>query len=167
MKASFSQLRLWPPSPELLGNASIDENDCAYQDMSKPLPVIAQQCFNDEMHRTRGLHSTEFHRRTLTASFLLDFAVAAGIQLPAMPETHRIMLEDFTLLVEEWTKGQAETTSRARAAFLNGLGINQAAAVARIKVGEWWVDNWQSVAWTTVAVGAIALGVAALTKRRR
>jgi hypothetical protein len=167
MKATFSQLRLWPPSPELLGGAIIDENDCAYQDMSKPLPVIAQQCFNDERHRMRGPFSTEFHRRTLTASFLLDFAVASGMRLTSMPDTQRVMLEEFARLVEEWTKGQGAATSHARTAFLNGLGVNPAAAVARIKVTEWWKDNWQSVAWTTAAVGVIALGVAMMTKRKR
>lgn len=167
MKASFCQLRLWPPAPELLGDAIVDENDCAYEDMSKPLPVIAQQCFNDEKRRGSGPYSLELHRRTVTASFLLDFAVAAGMQLKTVPETQKIMLEEFARLVEEWTQGQTAARSNARAAFLSGLGFNPAAAVARTKVGEWWADNWQSIAWTTATVGAIALGVAMMTRRKR
>jgi hypothetical protein len=166
MKATLSQLHLWPPAPELLGDVTVDENDCAYEDMSNSLPVIAQQCFNDEQRRMQGRHASEISRRTVTASFLVDFAVAAGMQLTTMPETQRIMLEEFTRHVEEWTRGQALATSRARAAFLNGLGFNPAADVARSKVAEWWKDNWQSVAWTGAAVGAIALGMAMMKRRR-
>merc|ERR1719214_550203 len=81
MKATLCQLRLWPPAPELLGDVIIDENDCAYEDMSNPLPVIAQQCFNDEERRKSSQYSSEFHRRAVTASFLVDFAVASGMQL--------------------------------------------------------------------------------------
>lgn len=166
IKATLCQLRLWPPAQELLGDVIVDANDCAYEGMSNPLPVIAQQCFNEERRRMSGDHASEIRCRAVTASFLVDFAAAAGMQLTTMPETQKVMLEEFTRLVEEWNHGQAAATSRARAAFLNGLGVNPAADVARAKVSEWWTDNWQSVAWTTAAVGAIALGMAMMKRKR-
>jgi len=166
MKATLMQLELWPPTSHLFGDTTVDENDCAYEDMSEPLPVIAQRCFNDDQRRTRDPRFSEVHRRMVTASFLVDFAVAAGMELNTMPETQQIMLSDFTRQVEDWTDGQAGARSNARAALLNGLGLNKAADVARAKVTEWWADNWRSVAWTTAAVGAIAIGMA-MAKRRR
>merc|ERR1711982_147868 len=143
MKATLSQLLMWPPAPEMLRGVAVDVNDCAYEDMSKPLPEIAQLFFNDEQRRLQGNHLSELKRRVVTASFILDFAVSTGMELSALPETQEIMLEEFTRRVDEWTRGQEAATSGARAAFLNGLGFNPAADVARKQVTQWWEDNWQ------------------------
>merc|ERR1719375_445297 len=52
MVAAFRELGLWPPSPAPEGVA---DDDCDFEDLAAPIPVIAQRIYNDEAHRRRDL----------------------------------------------------------------------------------------------------------------
>merc|ERR1719375_1993474 len=48
MVAAFRELGLWPPSPTPAG---VGASDCDFEDLSAPIPVIAQRIYNDEARR--------------------------------------------------------------------------------------------------------------------
>jgi len=109
MIATLQALSMWPPSEQ-----GIDEDDCSYEDSSVALPVIAQRLYNEDRRRHHAAEqeggTCPLRRRAMTASYLVDFAHVVGMPLPALPETQKLMLQDFSLRVEEWT-GNCQTTA--------------------------------------------------------
>jgi len=96
-------MELWPPSP---APPAVADEDCAFEDVSAQIPVIAQRLYNDENRRhcmmTRHSDVDPMRRRALMASFIVDFAAAAGVPLPELPETFDMMLRDFKAQALEW-----------------------------------------------------------------
>jgi len=115
MVSAFQRLDMWPPRPTPAG---ICMEDCGYEDVSAPLAVVAQRAYNDELHRARdaaevgGISSAT--RRAMTAAFLVDFAHAAGLQLPPMPEAQQARFHDFALRAAELERQQQEEHERQR-----------------------------------------------------
>lgn len=110
MKSTCVGLSLYPPSPSPGG---VDSNDCCYEDVSAPLPVIAQRLCNDEEMMRNTPCGTALRRRARTAHFILDFAEEVGVAMPAMPDQYAIMLQEFEKRVGEWQQdlhGVAEQT---------------------------------------------------------
>lgn len=103
MIAQCQLLEIWPPSAAPPGVA---DDDCAFEDVSAQIPVIAQRLYNDENRRhcmtTRHSDVDPMRRRALMASFIVDFAVAAGAPLPELPDTFDMMLRDFKAQALEW-----------------------------------------------------------------
>jgi len=103
MIATLQALSMWPPCKQ-----DIDEGDCSYEDASAALPVIAQRLYNDDRRRHHAAEqaggASPLRRRAMTASYLVDFAHVVGMPLPALPETQKLMLHDFSLRVEEWKR---------------------------------------------------------------
>lgn len=116
MVSAFQRLDMWPPRPTPAG---VCMEDCSYEDVSAPLAVVAQRAYNDELHRARdaakvgGISSAS--RRAMTAAFLVDFAHAAGLQLPPMPEAQQARFHDFALRAAELERQQQEEHERQRA----------------------------------------------------
>jgi len=112
MIGSCQLLDLWPPSQNL---AEIPADDCAFEDVTAPIPVIAQRLYNDEARRLRlvpsGGEMDPLKRRAMMASFIVEFAIAAGASLPEPPETFDSMLKEFNLQVASW---EQEAVQRQR-----------------------------------------------------
>lgn len=170
MMGMFQALTMFPPAPP---PRSVQDDDCSYEDMSAPLPVIAQRLYNDQARRV--LDTTggpcRLERRAMTAAFLVDFADGVGRQLPPMPETQQGMLKDFAERTSEYAKSQRSCEqSRARDVFLGGLGGGTVAEKLRQEAQKWWQENWHTVLWTAAGaaiVGAVAVAGAALSKQQQ
>lgn len=92
-------LSLFPP---LEKPAEVEDvEDCFYEDVSFPLPVIAQRLYNDNERRSRR-EMLPCLRRAQTASYILDFAEEVGVKTPEMPESYRAMLAEFQTRISEW-----------------------------------------------------------------
>lgn len=161
--ATCQEMGLWPPS-----GVSIDEDDCAFQDTTAPLPLIAQRAYNDEMRREREKSLQLLYRKATTASFLVDFASEAGLALPNLTESHREMLDEFMKRVEEWSSQGGSSRfdlcpiARAGKALTQGLAKGGLAAeVAKETVKQRWSQNWDTTTGTAVNLVATALAVAA------
>jgi len=171
MLSMFQALGMFPPQPPPRG---IQEDDCQYEDMSAPLPVIAQRLYNDQARRvidTTGGPS-RLERRAMTAAFLVDFAEGVGLPLPPMPATQQGMLKDFAERTSEYakTQGGGAEQSRARDIFLRSLGGGAAAENIRREAQKWWKENWQTVLWGAAGaalVGAVAVAGAVLSKQHQ
>jgi hypothetical protein len=173
--ATCRELELWPPEPAPKG---IAEDDCAFEDMSEVLPVIAQRVYNDEMRRNKEEVLQFLSRRAVTASFIVDFATEVGVDLP-LSETHRQMLQEFMDRVDDWIRsrgqeqqanptGTSPLASRARQAILLGIGSAAAASGLRQQVKEQWSKNWESTGGTifNIAMMGLAAAAAAATVHR-
>jgi hypothetical protein len=103
MLATCQLLEQWPPSPSPAGVA---DDDCAFEDVSADIPVIAQRLYNDEQRRQRlAPGSGDFDpmkRRAMMATFIVEFATAAGAPLPESSTTYGVMLADFKARALEW-----------------------------------------------------------------
>jgi len=175
MQGTFQALDMFPPATAPL---CVDDDDCAYEDVSAPLPVVAQRLYNDQVRRltdfSGGLGRLEMRART--AAFIVDFAEGWEVPLPAMPETQREMLQELMARVAEETRnrgsGDAES-SRLRAVFLRGFGGGAVAERLREEANTWFAENWGFVAMAAAGFGLIgmeALAIAALAafaNRRR
>lgn len=83
----------------------VESNDCCYQDVSSPFPVIAQRLYNEERMSNQHVqgYMHPFRRRVLTAFFIVDFAQGVGVAVPEMPQlSGRFMLAEFEKRVSEW-----------------------------------------------------------------
>ncbi|CAE7670357.1 rpl12, partial [Symbiodinium microadriaticum] len=103
MIAAFQRLDLWPPQPPPPG---IEDDDCCYEDVNSPVPVIAQRLYNDDVRRLLtvpcdGVQSP-WLQRALTAAFIVDFATEVGLPSPEMPPTQQEMIEEFSLRIQEY-----------------------------------------------------------------
>merc|ERR1719213_172879 len=114
MIATVKGLGLFPPprTPE-----SVHGDDCSYEDVSAPLPMIAQRLYNDQLRRQRdeGLQGRQ-QRRAMTAAFLVDFAHHAGAKLPESPETYSSLLQEFSVRHFEFADKES-AKKRAAAEF--------------------------------------------------
>lgn len=90
MVASLQRLDLWPPLPSPLG---VRPDDCRYDDVDAPMPVVAQRAFNHDAARKQD--PTNPYRRSLTAAFLVDFAHESGVPLPGMTDEQQRRFETF------------------------------------------------------------------------
>lgn len=124
MAATCRALNLWPPLPPPRGVSTADRR---YLDLSAPLPVIAQRAYNEQVHRRYDVVGgvERVKRQGRTASFLIDFALDAGVSIPPMPEEERLVLEDFVLMAAEHQRQQrgAQATSSGIQAFFCGLPL--------------------------------------------
>lgn len=182
--ATCRELGLWPPDPTPAG---VCADDCAYEDTTASLPVIAQRIFNDEERRGREDVLRPLQRRAVTASFLVDFAVDVddgtgsleSSSQPQLSESHREMLQEFMARVEEWVTGRplpgnsaASTMSQAQQALLLGLSRGGAAVDGiRQEVQARWSKNWETPTGTainllSVFAGGLALAAGAASLRR-
>jgi hypothetical protein len=162
--ATCQELDLWPPSSSPQG---IPPEDCAYEDTAEPLVVIAQRIYNDEMRREKDDGMRQLSRRANTASFIVDFAIEQGVKMPPLSESHTQMLEEFMARVAEWTQGRQDQpgpssiSTRARRAFLAGLGPGSAAEQLRQQIKAQWSKNWETTAGTLINISMVALAAAA------
>jgi len=112
MIATCQLLELWPPSAAPAGVAN---DDCTFQDVSAPVPVIAQRLYNDEKQRRRMAGSEggadPMSRMAMMASFIVEFASAAGVPLPESPKTYEMMLSEFKAQAMAWEQRQGEKDS--------------------------------------------------------
>lgn len=168
MQSMFQALDIFPPTHPPRG---IDEEDCAYEDTSAPLPAMAQRLYNDQVRRLSNTAGAgRLDKRARTAAYIVDFAESLGVPLPAIPETQRDMLSELSARVTEETQrrgGSEKETSRAREVFLQGLGAGAAAESLRQEASKWWAENWKTVAGgmaVTAAFGLAGLAVAAIAR---
>lgn len=162
MLGMFQALGMFPPAPPPPG---IGDDDCSYEDVAAPLPVIAQRLYNDQARRVSDTTGgpCRLQQRAMTAAFLVDFADGVGAKLPPMSETQQSMLKEFAERTSEHSKQQGDAgdqRAHARDVFLAGLGYGSAAESLRLEAQKWWKENWQSVLWT--AAGAAIVGIAAV-----
>jgi len=161
--ATCRELDMWPARP-LMG---IRDDDCAFEDTSAPLPMIAQRAYNDEMRRQKEDAMQPLKKRAVTASFIVDFATEVGVDVPPLSEKHKEMLQEFMSRVEEWVGGQVSEAgpsslgARAFKAFLAGIGRGGAVASARQHVKGRWSQNWESTSGTLFNVATLGLALAA------
>jgi len=162
--ATCRELDLWPPPPAL----SVPDDDCAFEDTSAPLALIAQRCYNDELRRGKEEALQPLLKRATTASFIVDFATEVGAEMPALSELHQQMLQEFMSRVDEFVGGhsfQVESSSslgaRARQAFLEGIGPGGAAEGLRRQVKVRWSKNWDTTGGTMLNIAMVGLAMAA------
>ena len=97
----------------------IPDNDCSWEDVSAPLPVIAQRLYNDHVRRNSGASRMRcLKRRAETASFIVDFAHDTGIPLPEISETHKMMLDEFKACASSWERQQAADSRSPKAGLV-------------------------------------------------
>lgn len=158
--ATCREVGLWPPRPR---PCEVQVDDCAYQDTTAPLPVIAQRAFNDEDRRTKDELLQPLLKRATTASFLVDFVTEAGLPPPTLNQQHHEMLEEFMTRVEEWMSPQdAKGKGSARDALLHGLSMGGATAeAARQQVLHRWTKNWETPEGTLLNLATAGLAIAA------
>eukprot|EP00927_Polykrikos_kofoidii_P051518 TRINITY_DN45313_c0_g1_i1.p1 TRINITY_DN45313_c0_g1~~TRINITY_DN45313_c0_g1_i1.p1 ORF type:complete len:376 (+),score=48.22 TRINITY_DN45313_c0_g1_i1:53-1180(+) len=160
MMGMFKALDMFPPRIPPTG---IDDEDCAYEDVTAPLPIIAQRLYNDEARRltdtTGGPGRLE--KRASTAAFVVDFAEVIGVQLPPIPETQHCMLKEFSERASDFARYRSqEAQSHARNAFLQSLGVSAAANALRSEVNTIWAQNRESMLLLAGAAFAGAAGLA-------
>jgi len=166
MLGMFTALDMLPPRPPPSG---IDDEDCTYEDVTEPLPVIAQRLYNDQARRAADA-CLLLERRAMTAAFITDFAEQVGLSLPAVPETQQGMLKEISVRgSEEMRHGvNKEQQPKVRDAFLQGLGVGAVAESLREETKKWWSENWKTVMWTAAAglvLGAALAAGSAMSKR--
>lgn len=181
MVAGFRELGLWPPSPAPTG---IEDSDCDFEDLSAPIPVIAQRIYNDETHRRRDSDlfgstvSSRHCQRATTASYLVDFVYETGVQLPMdAGDRHVSLLQRFGERVSEYER---EAASLLFVAANCDDGAPECPtfderAIARVTVdhceleaAKWWSDCWQEALWaftSTVFLSATASAGISLLRR--
>ncbi|CAE7364235.1 rpl12 [Symbiodinium sp. CCMP2592] len=107
-KAWGPRLDLWPPQPPPPG---IEDDDCCYEDVNSPVPVIAQRLYNDDVRRLLAVPcdgvQSPWLQRALTAAFIVDFATEVGLPSPEMPPTQQEMIEEFSLRIQEYESQRA------------------------------------------------------------
>jgi len=139
MVATLQRLEMWPPP----SSPVVDEEDCSYEDVSAPLPEIAQRLYNDELRRQRDVVGVAglclLRQRATTASFLIDFSQEVGLALPEVPETLTMMLREFMARVAEWEPALPAATlspTRGRKGSFCGLPPRQPDLLA-LQAGGW------------------------------
>lgn len=180
---------MFPPAPALVA-VNIDEDDCSWEDVSAPLPIIAQRLYNDEVRRLLDLSgsTSRLKRRALTASFIGEFAEETGAVVnPTMPETYASMLRDFSVLaVAAGAQGvnvardatTSDTVTAAPALAVDaaasseteggfGAAIGGAAFKLHGEAKEWLGSGWQMrSSLTALGVGALVVGSVAGARTR-
>lgn len=107
-----------PPPPPANGSAdgAADEDDpeeCAYQDMSQPIEVIARRL---RAYQRKVLSSTAFaderQQRALHASFIVEFGLEHGLPERRDP-TSEATLKEFLERLREWEGGKQSEVVRS------------------------------------------------------
>jgi hypothetical protein len=101
---------LWPPTLDA-PEEEVPLEDCRYEDLDAHVLVIAQRLYNDELRRERdameptsGNGDGATRRRAATASFIVDFAVAAHYEITSLAISP--VLETFRQRTIEWDQLQ-------------------------------------------------------------
>jgi len=102
----------------------VDPSDCAYHDMSQPLPLIAARLANFEAALQMGEIARQHRERLLHATFIVDFGVAFGQPAELHDATTTACLREFWQRVNEW--GGNSQSSRDVVAALTGLEVQSA-----------------------------------------
>jgi hypothetical protein len=148
MIATCQRLELWPPEP---APAGVQDCDCSFEDVSAPLPVIAQRLYNDERRRrsfTQGKDSVSpMRRQAMMAIFITEFALAAGALLPETPETYDVMLSDFGAQAVDWENAPGlQQPARKIADFFSQDGQGASTTLAGKVMSA--ISACQRVSWT-------------------
>mmetsp|Transcript_6691 Transcript_6691/g.11721 ORF Transcript_6691/g.11721 Transcript_6691/m.11721 type:complete len:321 (-) Transcript_6691:111-1073(-) len=155
MIAQFQALELWPPAPP----PAIDEEDCAYQDVSAPLPVVAQRLYNDQVRRlcdSTGVLSG-LEARARTASFLIDFAQAIGMPLPETSNTHADLMKELAASVSEWEQ-QQQKEWRASCGEQDEQDVKRLGTQEHVQ--NWFNNNGTAILGATAGALTVAAAVA-------
>jgi len=145
MIATCQTLELWPPSPTPAG---ITGDDCAFEDVSAPLPVIAQRLYNDEQRRSHLTpHKSDMDpmkRRGMMASYIVEFALAAGTAIPPVPTTFDMMLSEFREQAMVWEETQKKldvfphpTSNESEPVYNGRKGIDILAPASDFAASMW------------------------------
>jgi hypothetical protein len=167
MVAAFREVDLWPPPVQISG---IDEEDCDFEDLSAPIPAIAQRAYNDEVRRNRdavsggGAGFGQSFRKATTASYLVDFACEVKAPLPSSSSSsrHAAMLHEFGANLERWEREQGHCSSMS-SSVSQQLQLGKLAMASNMDElsfeAAWWLsDHWRAL-WTFT--GTILFGVTA------
>lgn len=134
--AGLSQLEMWPPTKTF---ADVADDDCSYEDVSAPIPVIARRLWNDEQRRGRLAKSSGgvcvLRQRAMTAFFIVDFAEQIGTPLPAMRDTESMMLKELAARAAEWER---ETAGPEEG---RGEGTESPSSARGSTRETWWARN--------------------------
>jgi len=121
----------------------VDGGNCNYEDLSVPLPIIAQRLYNDQARRefnATGEHSRE-QRQANTAAFLVDFASESDVKLPPMPQMQQEILTDFAQRTGEFTQDVADQSQNKLETLLDGVGAGMAGYLLQQDVWQWWTKR--------------------------
>jgi len=155
MIVSLRGMQMWPPQQAVEG---VDEDDCAYQDTSATLPVIAQRLYNAEKGREdAGDHEKEVAK---LAFYIVEFAEQVGVELPAMPQTFDMMLQEFVLRMREWGEAACELES-VHSALLSSLDGSDVAESLRANLAQQWKVHGPMLGavGSVAALGALASSI--------
>ena len=97
MVATCRALGLWQEG------APVDE-DCAWQDCSQPLEVVARRLQNHAAQVDAAGLTEKLSRRTRQASFVVEFGLEHGLP-PLKDATSEATLTDFLERIKEWDGG--------------------------------------------------------------
>lgn len=160
MTATFRELDLWPPSSRPPG---ISDDDCAYDDLSAPIEMIAQRAWNDEMQRQRdasnggGGGAGRLFRRAVTASYIVDFVHAMGVHLQQEQSSQLAALERFGDIVSRWEsqrKAEVDTACRegqeSEADMQDGI-LESLEATGSLTYAAWAVASTVLIGFTGAA----------------
>lgn len=156
MVATCKELKLWPPTTH-------DRlESIAYSDTTEPLDAIAWALFNHE--RCIQENPAAHKKLCQTASFLLDFAQAAGLNFSVTSKAGTALLTDFLSRATEWTQQDTVARSGLRKRILSEL--REFADPKVVNNVEVWLDrHWEAVAVGTVAlVAGMAIAAIALSR---
>uniref|UniRef100_A0A7S0L7G8 Uncharacterized protein n=1 Tax=Coccolithus braarudii TaxID=221442 RepID=A0A7S0L7G8_9EUKA len=131
--------------------SQVDDESCAYQDVSQPLPVIARRLVNYR----RALGNAN-EARLLQASFVVEFGLAYGLT-ELSDVTSEDMLVEYLERAREW--GGSDKAGPYAELLLRQLPDGAAHASLHRRVGEWLEANRGWVIGGAV-VGALGLLVA-------
>jgi len=166
MMGMFQAYDMFPPSPPPAG---IQDDDCSYEDVTAPLPAIAQRLYNDQVRRVSDPGMGALEIKAMTAAYLVDFADGVGMKMPPTPETQQAMFKEIAERMAEFSRQSRNPNgSNARDVFLRGLGVGSAAEKLRSDAKKWWDENWKATLWTTgcaIALGAATVAGAMRSKR--
>lgn len=110
MIATCKLMELWPPTPTPPNIALY--YDCNFKDFSADVPTIAQRLYNDE-ERRRSLAARRgeldpVKRQAMMATFIVEFATAAGVSLPDVTAPYDEELQRFQDSASSWEDADAQ-----------------------------------------------------------
>jgi len=151
MVAPCRALGLWQE------DAPVDE-DCAWQDCSQPLEVVARRLQNHAAQVEAAGLTEKLSRRTRQASFVVEFGLEHGLP-PLRDATSEATLCDFLERIKEWDGGHDNEI--VRALVMENLSSTSGSAVPpslREAAADWFQHNQKAA----IIGGAIFGGVIGL-----
>uniref|UniRef100_A0A7S4BLY1 Uncharacterized protein n=2 Tax=Chrysotila carterae TaxID=13221 RepID=A0A7S4BLY1_CHRCT len=125
------------------------DDDCAYQDVTQPLEVIARRLFNYKAMVESDANAELRRRRILEATFIVEFGLAFGLP-DRSDRTADEMLVEFLERVREWGGNNTESAKL----LLETLPPGPAHQSLRKVLTDWLEENK-----TWVVRGGAVLGV--------